>query len=69
MEEFTFEERNLICIYNTGTRKGVITALEEMRKDLEADETDLLELTNSTIGKLNAITDNAFEKLELYPDF
>lgn len=69
MEEFTFEERNLICIYNTRTRKGVITALEEMRKDLEADETELLELTNSTIGKLNAMTDNAFEKLELYPDF
>lgn len=69
MEEFTFEERNLICIYNTGTRKGVINALEEMREDLEADETELLELTNSTIRKLNAMTDNAFEELELYPDF
>lgn len=69
MEEFTFEERNLICIYNTGTRKGVITALEEMREDLEADETELLELTDSAIGKLNVMTDDVFEKLELYPDF
>ena len=29
MENFTFEETNLLCIYNgTGTRTGVIAALE-----------------------------------------
>lgn len=32
MNEFTFEERNLLCIYNrAGTRTGLIAALEDMR--------------------------------------
>ena len=41
MNEFTFEETNLMCIYNTGSREGLITALEEMQEHLEADETEL----------------------------
>ena len=36
MNDFTFEEQNLVCIYNSsGTRRGVISALTEMRKYLE----------------------------------
>ena len=32
MNDFTFEEQNLVCIYNSsGTRAGVIVALTEMR--------------------------------------
>ena len=69
MNDFTFEERNLICIYNTGTRRGAITALEDMRRYLEKDETELMGLTDSAIEKLKLMTDDAFEKLELYPDF
>ncbi|MGN0276294.1 MAG: transposon-transfer assisting family protein, partial [Hominisplanchenecus sp.] len=62
MNDFTFEERNLICIYNTGSRRGVITALEDMRRYLEEDETELMGLTDSAIEKLKLMTDDAFEK-------
>lgn len=69
MGNFTFEEMNLMCIYNTGTRQGLIGALEAMRVHLEAEETELLALTDSTLAKLRAMGDAAFEQLDLYPDF
>lgn len=69
MENFTFEEMNLMCIYNTGTRKGLVDALKEMRGYLEPDEAELLTLTNSTMEKLTRMSDEAFDALELYPDF
>ena len=34
MGNFTFEEINLLCIYNPGTRQGAIEALTEMRGHL-----------------------------------
>ena len=66
---FSNDEMNLMCIYDTGTRTGLIKALSEMRGELGADETDLRRLTDSTIEKLSAITDEEFETVELYPDF
>lgn len=69
MNEFTFEEQNLMCIYNTGSRVGLIDALMEMRGQLQADETELLTLTDSTLKKLEAISDDGFAQLELFPDF
>ena len=48
----TFEERQLMSLYNTGTRTGLIAALEEMRGYLAADETELRELTDSAIAKI-----------------
>lgn len=69
MENFTFEEMNLMCIYNTGTREGLMAALSKMRGYLEADETELLALTDSTLEKLGRMSDSDFDALELYPDF
>lgn len=69
MNALTFEEINLLCIYNSGTRQGAIEALSEMRGYLEPDEIELLSLTDSTLAKLRAMTDAEFDGLELYPDF
>lgn len=69
MNEFTFEEMNLMCIYNTGSRTGLIAALEEMRGYLEQDEAELLALSASALAKLRAMDDTSFEQLEFYPDF
>lgn len=69
MENFTFDELNLMCIYNTGTRQGLIDALMEMRGYLEADETELRELTDSTLEKLRRMSDAEYESLDLVPDF
>jgi hypothetical protein len=69
MMDFTNDEMNLMCIYDTGSRTGLINALSEMRKELDADEVALRELTDSVLNKLSAIPDEDYEKLELYPDF
>ena len=65
----TNDEMNLMCIYDTGDRTGLINALREMRKEISSDEVALRELTDSTIAKLSAMYDEDFAKLELYPDF
>jgi len=69
MGTFTFEETNLLCIYNTGSRTGLIEALIEMRGELSPEETELRELTDSALPKLLAMNDEEFAQLELYPDF
>ena len=69
MGDFTFEEMNLMCIYNTGSRTGLIEALTEMRGELSPEEAELRELTDSALSKLRAMSDAEFAELELYPDF
>ena len=69
MNDFTFEEQQLMRIYNPGTRLGLIHALVEMRTYLDKDEQELKDLTDSAIAKLNAMTDVEFAELDLIPDF
>ena len=69
MSDFTFDEINLMCIYNTGTRAGLMQELTDMRGHLEPEETELRELTDSVLHKLGGITDEQFAELELIPDF
>lgn len=69
MNDFTFEEQQLISIYNPGSRLGLIRALVEMRTYLDEDEQELRTLTDSAVYKLSRITDDAFEKLDLIPEF
>ena len=69
MGNFTFEEMNLMCIYNTGSRTGLIDSLRAIRAELAPEETELRELTDSALGKLQAMSDAEFAELELYPDF
>lgn len=65
----TFDEQQLMAIFNTGTREGTITALEKMSTELEPDETELRELTVTVLRKLRAMTDDDFGGLDLTPDF
>ena len=71
MGNFTFEEMNLLCIYNTntGSRTELIEALTEMRGELSPEEAELRELTDGALDKLQAMSDAEFAELELYPDF
>jgi len=69
MEDWTFDEITLMSLYTDGTRDGTIRALKEMRGYLNADETELLALTDRTISKLEGMTDEAFETLDLFEDF
>lgn len=71
MSKFTVEETNLMCIYNTGSREGLISELSKMQTHLQKDETELLELTHSVIDKLNAMKDDELEDIivRLVADF
>ena len=66
---FTNDEMNLMCIYQSDSRSGLIAALTEMRGYLDEDEAELRELTDSALMKLCVMTDEDFSQLELYPDF
>ena len=69
MMNFTNDEMNLMCIYQSDSRSGLIAALTEMRGYLDEDEAGLRELTDSALCKLQTMTDDEFAELELYPDF
>ena len=69
MQTITYDEQQLITIFNTGTRKGTISALQKMSVELEPDEAELRELTLSSLTKLRAMSDADYEALDLVPDF
>lgn len=66
---FTNDELNLMCIYNTGTREGTLDALVVMREYLEPEETELRDMTDSVVDKLEQMSDAEFDALDLFPDF
>ena len=65
----TYEERQLMAIYNPGTRKGLLEALIDMQQYLSKEERDLNKLTASAISKLQEMSDDEYEALDLVPDF
>ena len=69
VKTFTSEERNLMCLYNSGTRLELIENLTDMRGYPQADETELLSLTDCVLEKLRQMNDQEFSALDLYPDF
>ena len=71
MSRFTVEETNLMCIYNVGSRTDLLSELSAMQKHLQADETELLDLTKSVIAKLNVMNDTESESIsvDLIPDY
>ena len=69
MNNFTHDEMNLMCIYNTGTKEGLMDALAAMREYLETEETELRELTDTVLEKLEHITDAEYAGIDLFPDF
>ena len=70
MMNVTYEEQQLMAIYNDGgTRPGLIAELKRMREYLGPEDADQRELTNSAIGKLEAMTDMDFLALDLTLDY
>ena len=69
MKNFTYEEVNLMALYNAGSRERLIEVLTEMRSYLTWSDVELRDLTDSTLDKLAGMTDAEVDALELYPDF
>ena len=64
----TYEEMQLMAIYNTGTRKGLLQALIDMQAYLSKEEQELNNLTASAISKLQEMSDDEYEALYLVPE-
>ena len=58
MKNFTVEELNLMCCFNTSSRKRLINDMDG----------EIAELMYKTIRKLEAMTDAEFEELYIMPD-
>lgn len=64
MNDLNYDENVMAVLYRRDTREETITALEEMKKVLLEDEQELLELTESTIRKLWAMSDEDFAAMD-----
>lgn len=62
----TFDEQEFMALYNaSGTRQGLIEALEEMRPHLGPEDAELKAFMESCLEKLNAMTDAEYLNLDL----
>lgn len=57
----------MILLYGTETRRGSIRGIRRTMALLEPDETELRCLMESTLRKLQSISDAAFDDLNLIP--
>ena len=64
MMEFTIEEINLMCIYDTGTRQGLMDALKAMLGDLLPEEAELRQLTENVLARLDGMTDDEYAQMQ-----
>ena len=69
MDKFSIEELNLMCIYDTGTRSGLIAGLEKIALELAPEDEELAELVQSALKKLTAMSDQEYGELILVPDY
>ena len=64
MTKFTIEEINLMCIYDTGTRQGLMDALKAMYSDLLPEEAELRQLTESVLARLDGMTNDEYAQMQ-----
>ena len=64
MDKFTVEEINLMCIYDNGSRKALISDLVTGLYDVY--DPDMITIFGSTIEKLETLTDEEFADICLY---
>lgn len=65
---FTHDELLMIAIYESDSRKATIEKIREMLPCLDEEEKRLRNLALEAIGKLEKISDNEFNELELFPE-
>ena len=66
MKNFTVEELNLMCCFNTFSRKRLSDDMKSVT--LNDMDGEIAELMYKTIWKLDAMTDAEFEELYIMPD-
>jgi hypothetical protein len=63
---FNMEEMNLICIFNTDSKAALVRDIRSAIPDVY--DPDLRDIMNSTISKLEKLTDEEFEHIVFYAE-
>ena len=66
MKYFTVEEINLMCCFNTSSRKRLIDDMESVT--LNNTDGEIAELIYKTVQKLETMSDAEFDALYIAPD-
>lgn len=69
MDRFSIEELNLMCIYDNGTRSGLIAGLEKIALELAPEDAELAGLVQSALKKLVTMSDQEYGEMILVPDY
>lgn len=64
MDIFTVPEINLMCIFDTNSKKSLLNDLKLCKNSIY--EPEMLELINGTIKKLEKITDKEFSEIGFF---
>ena len=59
----TRDEQMLALLYGDGTKAGLEKVLMNMRKTLQMDEAELMNMTDQLLKKLRGMTERSFREL------
>ena len=66
---FTADERTLLALYLENTKAQTEENISQMQKELTSAENDLFLLAEEVLEKLSSLTEEEFQKLDLFSDF
>ena len=66
---FTSEERTLLVLYLEDTKAQTEENISQMQKELTSAEKELFLLAEDVLEKLSSLTEEEFQKLDLFSDF
>ena len=66
---FTADERTLLVLYLEDTKAQTEENISNMQKELTSAEKELFLLAVDVLEKLSSLTEEEFQKLDLFSDF
>lgn len=66
---FTADERTLLVLYLEDTKAQTEENISNMQKELTSAEKELFLLAEDVLEKLSSLTEEEFQKLDLFSDF
>ena len=66
---FTADERTLLALYLEDTKAQTEENIPQMQKELTSAEKELFLLAEEVLEKLSSLTEEDFQKLDLFSDF
>ena len=66
---FTSDERTLLALYLEDTKAQTEENISQMQKELTSAEKELFLLAEDVLEKLSSLTEEEFQKLDLFSDF